>query len=110
MPWIRIGIQPKMLDPDPDEMNADAQQNLPTISYTDLNAVLCSALVIAAAQAVILLRRHRLLTLHRRRRLLERLAAHCGGGGVRSKAARGCSSSFQLASLEALAALLQVRR
>ncbi len=21
--WIRIGIQPKMLDPDPDEMNAD---------------------------------------------------------------------------------------
>ncbi len=24
-PWIRIGIQPKMLDPDPDEMNADPQ-------------------------------------------------------------------------------------
>jgi hypothetical protein len=23
--WIRIGIQPKMLDPDPDEMNADPQ-------------------------------------------------------------------------------------
>jgi hypothetical protein len=24
-PWIRISIQPKMLDPDPDEMNADPQ-------------------------------------------------------------------------------------
>ncbi len=24
-PWIRIGIQPKMVDPDPDEMNADPQ-------------------------------------------------------------------------------------
>jgi hypothetical protein len=24
-PWIWIGIQPKMLDPDPDEMNADQQ-------------------------------------------------------------------------------------
>ncbi len=24
-PWIRIGVQPKMLDPDPDEMNADPQ-------------------------------------------------------------------------------------
>jgi hypothetical protein len=24
-PWIRIGIQPKLLDPDPDEMNADPQ-------------------------------------------------------------------------------------
>jgi hypothetical protein len=23
--WIRIGIKPKMLDPDPDEMNADPQ-------------------------------------------------------------------------------------
>jgi hypothetical protein len=23
--WIRIGIQPKMLDPDPDDMNADPQ-------------------------------------------------------------------------------------
>jgi hypothetical protein len=23
--WIRIGIQPKMLDPDPDRMNADRQ-------------------------------------------------------------------------------------
>jgi hypothetical protein len=23
--WIRIGIQPKILDPDPDEMNADPQ-------------------------------------------------------------------------------------
>jgi hypothetical protein len=23
--WIRIGIQPRMLDPDPDEMNADLQ-------------------------------------------------------------------------------------
>ncbi len=23
--WIRIGNQPKMLDPDPDEMNADPQ-------------------------------------------------------------------------------------
>jgi hypothetical protein len=23
--WIRIGIQPKMLDPDSDEMNADPQ-------------------------------------------------------------------------------------
>ncbi len=23
--WLRIGIQPKMLDPDPDEMNADPQ-------------------------------------------------------------------------------------
>jgi hypothetical protein len=23
--WIRIGIQPKMLDPDPDEINADPQ-------------------------------------------------------------------------------------
>jgi hypothetical protein len=81
MPWIRIGIQPKMLDPDPDEMNADPQQNLPTISYTDLNAVLCSALVIAAGEAVLLLRRHRLLAFHRRRRrLLERLAAP--GAGV----------------------------
>ncbi len=36
---IRIGIQPKMLDPDPDEMNADPQpwfnilqvENLPTV-------------------------------------------------------------------------------
>jgi hypothetical protein len=26
--WIRIGIQPKMLDPDPDEMNADPQPYL----------------------------------------------------------------------------------
>jgi hypothetical protein len=25
MPWILIGIQHKMLDPDPDEMNADPQ-------------------------------------------------------------------------------------
>jgi hypothetical protein len=24
-PWIRIGIQPKMLDLDPDEMNADPE-------------------------------------------------------------------------------------
>ncbi len=24
-PWIRIGIHPKMLDPDPDEMKADPQ-------------------------------------------------------------------------------------
>ncbi len=23
--WIRIGVQPYMLDPDPDEMNADPQ-------------------------------------------------------------------------------------
>jgi hypothetical protein len=23
--WIRIGVHPKMLDPDPDEMNADPQ-------------------------------------------------------------------------------------
>ncbi len=23
--WIRIGVHPKMLDPDPDEMNADSQ-------------------------------------------------------------------------------------
>jgi hypothetical protein len=23
--WIRIGVQPKMLDPDPDEKNADPQ-------------------------------------------------------------------------------------
>jgi hypothetical protein len=23
--WVRIGIQPRMLDPDPDKMNADAQ-------------------------------------------------------------------------------------
>ncbi len=23
--WIRIGIQPKILDPDPDEINADPQ-------------------------------------------------------------------------------------
>jgi hypothetical protein len=27
-PWIRIGIQPKMLDLDPDEMNADPQPNM----------------------------------------------------------------------------------
>jgi hypothetical protein len=104
MPWIRIGIQPKMLDPDPDEMNADPQQNLPTISYTDLNAVLCSALVIAAGEAVILLRR--LLTLHHRR-LLEGLATP-GAGGV-GQTARGGPSPFQLAPLEALAAPLQVR-
>jgi hypothetical protein len=25
-PWIRIGIQPKMLDPDPDQMNTDPKQ------------------------------------------------------------------------------------
>ncbi len=25
MYWIRIGFQPKLLDPDPDEMNADPQ-------------------------------------------------------------------------------------
>jgi hypothetical protein len=24
-PWIRIGVHPKMLDPDPDDMNADPQ-------------------------------------------------------------------------------------
>jgi hypothetical protein len=33
-PWIRIGIQPKMLDldPDPDEMNADPQpKHFPSI-------------------------------------------------------------------------------
>jgi hypothetical protein len=28
---IRIGIQPKMLDPDPDEMNADLQHKLKLI-------------------------------------------------------------------------------
>ena len=28
--WIRIGIQPNMLDPDPDEMNADPQ---PCLQY-----------------------------------------------------------------------------
>ncbi len=27
--WIRIGIQPKMLDPDPDEINADPQPCFP---------------------------------------------------------------------------------
>jgi hypothetical protein len=81
---------------------------IPLPHKTDLNAVLCSALVIAAAQAVILLRRHRLLTLHHRR-LLEGLAA-APGGGVRSKAACGRSSPFKLATFEALTALLQVRR
>jgi hypothetical protein len=33
--WIRIGIQPKMLDPDPDEMNADPQLWLPVRYITD---------------------------------------------------------------------------
>ncbi len=27
--WIRIGVHPKMLDPDPEEMNADPQPCLP---------------------------------------------------------------------------------
>ncbi len=31
--WIRIGIQPKMLDPDTDEMNADPQ---PWYKYLNL--------------------------------------------------------------------------
>ncbi len=33
--WIRIGIQPKMLelDPDPDEMNADPQPCRPSDSH-----------------------------------------------------------------------------
>jgi hypothetical protein len=33
MPRIRIGIQPIMLDPDPDEMNADPQLCLPERTY-----------------------------------------------------------------------------
>jgi hypothetical protein len=32
---IRIGIQPKMLDPDPDEMNADPQPCFPCASVPD---------------------------------------------------------------------------
>ncbi len=34
--WIRIGIQPKMLDPDPDEMNADPH---PAFTRLELNSV-----------------------------------------------------------------------
>ncbi len=33
--WIRIGIQPKMLDPDPDEMNADPQPFLDEIQESE---------------------------------------------------------------------------
>jgi hypothetical protein len=34
---IRIGIQPKMLDPDPDEINADPQPWSPLCSFLSLN-------------------------------------------------------------------------
>jgi hypothetical protein len=33
--WIPFGIQPKMLDPDPDEMNADPQPWFFTSSVPD---------------------------------------------------------------------------
>ncbi len=32
--WIRIGIQPKMLDPDPDQMNLDPQTYYIQHTYT----------------------------------------------------------------------------